>query len=196
MLWDVGNVFVRWTPRTLYSKIFPDPVQCDRFLGEVCTMAWHGRHDRGLSFTDGIAELTARFPQHASAIAAWKTRWWEMFSGAIPETESCVAALHRNGVAQFGLTNMADEVWDGVRRMSPALDLLADVVISGREGLIKPEPEIYAIACARAGLAAHELLFIDDSAANIDAARALGFDTHLFEDPAALRPALEARRLL
>jgi 2-haloacid dehalogenase/putative hydrolase of the HAD superfamily len=25
VLWDGGNVMVRWDPRTLYSKIFPDP---------------------------------------------------------------------------------------------------------------------------------------------------------------------------
>ena len=30
VVWDVGNVIVRWDPRTLYSKIFPDPAQCDR----------------------------------------------------------------------------------------------------------------------------------------------------------------------
>jgi 2-haloacid dehalogenase/putative hydrolase of the HAD superfamily len=39
-------------------------------------------------------------------------------------------------------------------------------------------------------------LFIDDGAHNTDAARALGFYTHHFTDPAALRPALEAAGLL
>ena len=196
VLWDVGNVFVRWDPRTLYLKIFEDPAACDRFLDEVCTLEWHSRHDRGLSFADGIAELTARFPEHGQAIAAWKSRWWEMFSGPVDETTACVAALHRRGVLQVGLTNMSEEVWDGVRAINPALELLSDVVISGRERVIKPEPQIYAIACARAGLAPHQLLFVDDSAANIEQAEKLGFDTHLFCDPAALRPALQARGLL
>ncbi len=62
--------------------------------------------------------------------------------------------------------------------------------------MIKPDPRIYAIACERAGMPAHEMLFVDDSLANIAAARALGFHVHLFEDPAALRPALEAHGLL
>jgi FMN phosphatase YigB (HAD superfamily) len=39
-------------------------------------------------------------------------------------------------------------------------------------------------------------LFVDDSAKNIAGAAALGFHTHHFTDPAALRPALEAARLL
>jgi hypothetical protein len=38
VLWDIGNVIVRWDPRTLYTQIFPDPVERDRFLSSVCTM--------------------------------------------------------------------------------------------------------------------------------------------------------------
>ena len=40
------------------------------------------------------------------------------------------------------------------------------------------------------------LLFVDDSPVNIEAAHRLGFDVHAFDDPAALRPALESRGLL
>ena len=36
---DVGDVIVRWDPRTPYAKIFPDPAECDWFLANVCTTA-------------------------------------------------------------------------------------------------------------------------------------------------------------
>ena len=68
VIWDVGNVIVRWDPRTLYSKIFPDPAECDRFLTHVCTLAWHGPTDGGVSFADNCAALAARHPEHADAI--------------------------------------------------------------------------------------------------------------------------------
>ena len=196
VLWDVGNVIVRWDPRTLYAKIFPDPHERDRFLAEVCTMAWHGEHDRGRTMDEGVALLTAQHPQHAESIAAWRDRWWEMFSGAIEETEAVIEALHERGVPQFGLTNMSVETWPGTRAMSPAFERLGDVVVSAEVGLIKPEPMIFGVVLERAGLAAEELLFVDDSAANIAAARALGFAVHQFTDPAALRPAMEAHGLL
>ena len=61
---------------------------------------------------------------------------------------------------------------------------------------MKPDPAIFRLVCERFGLAPGEMLFVDDSAANIEAAQALGFDVHHFTDPAALRPALEARGLL
>ena len=50
VLWDFGNVIVRWNPRTLYEKIFPDPAECDRFLSDVCTLAWHAPTDCGVTF--------------------------------------------------------------------------------------------------------------------------------------------------
>ena len=70
------------------------------------------------------------------------------------------------------------------------------MVISSAEGMVKPEPEIFELMCARHGFAPADALFIDDSAANIDAAAALGFDTVLFTDADALRSELEARALL
>jgi HAD superfamily hydrolase (TIGR01509 family) len=83
-----------------------------------------------------------------------------------------------------------------ITAMSPAFVRFRDIVVSTHEGLIKPDPRLYRIALDRMGRRADEVLFIDDSPANIDAARDLGFDVHLFDDPAALRPALEARGLL
>jgi 2-haloacid dehalogenase/putative hydrolase of the HAD superfamily len=196
VLWDIGNVVVRWDPRTLYSKIFPDPDECDRFLGEVCTMAWHVNADRGVTFADNIAALTAEHPHHADAIAAWWSRWPEMFSGLIPETEAAIEALAAKGVPQYGLTNMSVEAWPGVRAMTPAFLHLEDVIVSGAERLIKPDPRIFQLAADRTGWAAQQMLFIDDSAANIEAAHRLGFFVHRFKDPAALGPALERFGLL
>ncbi|OXE35533.1 MAG: hypothetical protein CGW95_13295 [Phenylobacterium zucineum] len=57
VLWDIGNVMVRWNPRALYDKIFPDPVHCDRFLSSVCTTDWHIAHDLGISFAENRARL-------------------------------------------------------------------------------------------------------------------------------------------
>lgn len=196
LVWDFGNVIVRWDPRTLYCKIFPDPAERDRFLGEVCTMAWHAAHDLGVSFADNRAPLLARFPEYAAEITAWETRWPEMFSGAIAETEAAIEALAAAGVPQFGLSNVSMQVIDQVRSLSPVFRHLRDTVASGDVKLEKPDPTIFRLAAERFGYPASDLLFIDDGPRNIAAAKALGFDTHHFTDPAALRPALEARGLL
>ena len=95
-----------------------------------------------------------------------------------------------------GLTNMSSETSEGTFAMSPAFAHLKDVVVSGAVGLMKPDPRIFRLSAERAGLPPGELLFVDDSRTNIDAAAACGFDVHLFDNPAALQPALAARGLL
>lgn len=196
VVFDVGNVIVRWDPRALYSKIFPDPAERDWFLTNVCTMTWHIRHDAGVPFAENRRELVARFPEHEGAIRAWEVRWWEMFSGPIAETEAVIEDLYARGTPMFGLSNMSAETLEGTCAMSPAFGRLAEIVISGRVGLLKPDPRIFELAAQRADLLPAELLFVDDSAANIAAAADVGFDVHHFTDPAALRPALERRGLL
>ncbi len=187
---------MRWDPRTLYSKIFPDAAERDRFLATVCTMDWHLEHDRGADMDDTIPALIARHPQHAEPIRAWKDRHPEMFSGAIPETEAVIEDLHARGVPLYALTNMPRDYWAFTQSLSPVFARFRDIVVSSDEGLAKPDRRIFDIASERAGLSPGDMLFIDDSRANIDAAQALGFHVHLFEDPAALRPAMEANGLL
>lgn len=196
VVWDVGNVIVRWDPRTLYSKIFPDAGQRDDFLTRVCSMTWHLQTDLGVHPDENTAALIARFPEHEAEIRAWWERWDEMFSGVIKETEALIHKLAERGVPQFGLTNMAAHSWPDIRAMSPAFERLSLVMVSGEERLIKPDPRIFERLCERTGMAPAELVFVDDSARNIEAAQALGFHTHHFTDPAALRPALEALGLL
>ena len=196
LLWDFGNVIVRWNPRTLYSKIFPDPAECDRFLGHVCTMAWHAVTDCGVTFAENCARLIAAHPQHEAEILAWHERWDEMFSGPIAETEAAIDALHARGVPQYGLSNISHETLGSTVAMSPAFARLSGVVASGLEGVMKPDPAIFRLCCERFGLGPGDFLFVDDSARNIEAAAALGFDTHHFTDPAALAPALVRRGLI
>lgn len=196
VLWDIGNVIVRWNPRTLYDKFFEEPAEADRFLSHVCTMEWHLAHDLGVTFADNRAPLLALYPEYAEAIHAWESRWWDMFSGAIPETEAAIEALHQAGVPQYGVTNMSHETFPGTIAMSPAFARLKDYVVSAHVGLMKPDPAFYALACRQFGLTPREVLFFDDSPANIAAAQAFGFDAHHFTDPSAVRPALEARGLL
>ena len=91
---------------------------------------------------------------------------------------------------------MSHETEDATFAMSPAFARLDGRIVSGREGVMKPHTAIFVLTCERFGFAPGDALFVDDSATNIAAAEALGFHTHHFADPAALRPALERLELL
>ncbi|MBO0837205.1 MAG: HAD family phosphatase [Actinobacteria bacterium] len=58
-------------------------------------------------------------------------------------------------------------------------DLFDEVVISAEVGVAKPAAGIFRIALDRLGVGARECVFVDDSAENIEAARALGIPGHL-----------------
>jgi len=190
VVWDIGNVIVRWNPRTLYSRIFPDPTERDDFLARVCSMSWHMETDRGLSPADNTRLLIERFPDHEPHIRAWWDRWDEMFSGVIEETVEVIEALAARGIPQFGLTNMARETWPQVRAMTPAFEHLSYVLVSGEVGLLKPDPAIFRLLCERVGMALQELLFVDDSARNVEAAEAMGFHVCHFTGTAQTRSIL------
>jgi 2-haloacid dehalogenase/putative hydrolase of the HAD superfamily len=196
VLWDVGNVIVRWNPRNLYSQIFKNPAEVERFLAETDWQTWNLRADAGVPMAENVTTWAAAYPHYAGPIGLWHSRWSDMLGGLIPETVSAMTSLGDRGVRQFGLTNMETECWPIIAGLSPVFGLMEDVVVSGREKVLKPDRRIYEIALERSGLTAGDLLFIDDSAANIAGAEALGFDTHLFDNPSTLLGALRGRGLL
>jgi len=69
-------------------------------------------------------------------------------------------------------------------------------VISGLEGMVKPDPRIYRLLLQRYGLSAGRTLFIDDRPGNVAVARTVGMRAVRFESPQVLRAQLEAKGLL
>lgn len=196
VVWDVGHVLYDWDPRFLYAKLIPDPERLDWFLANVVTREWHFQHDAGRPFEETSAELAEAFPDERDLILAYAPRWLETIPGPIPGTHALVHRLAEAGVPQFGITNFSAEFWDLFRPTAPLFDHFRDIIVSGRERLVKPDPAIYALAEQRFGLAPHEMLFLDDNAANIAAAEAAGWHAHRFIGAEAAEAALVAAGLL
>ena len=196
VVWDLGAVVIDWDPRHLYRKLLPDEAAVEAFLAEVCTPAWHHRHDEGLPMAEGVAELLAAFPDRAGLIRAYLERWDEMFAGEIEGSVSLIEELAAAGVPQFGLTNWPAEMFPRARERFPVLAHLRGVVVSGEEGVAKPSPEVFRRLLERFALTASRCLFVDDSARNVEAAAALGFAVERFSTPDAFRARLEQEGLL
>jgi 2-haloacid dehalogenase len=69
------------------------------------------------------------------------------------------------------------------------------VLVSGEERMIKPDPRFFNLLLDRFGLAPEATFYVDDSEANVAAARRLGFDAVRFTGPGQLRRELAARRV-
>lgn len=190
VLFDVGNVLITWHPENLFRKMIPDDDRRAHFLNTVVPMDWHMNHDAGVTFAENRKAPLEKFPDFADEIHAFDTRFDEMLGEPIQETMAVVEELHEKGVPLYALTNMPQEKAEMVFSKIPVWSRIRDAVISGDEKITKPDPAIYELALKRMGLTAPEVFFTDDSQANIEAAKRMGFVTHLFDSPETLRPAL------
>lgn len=197
VIFDVGNVLFHWHPRFLYERLIDDDQALEAFLRDVLTLEWHFQHDAGHAFAETSAELAARFPDHAALIAAWGPRFNESVPGPVEGMHQIAEALDAAGVPLFAITNFSHEFWPPFRAVWPGLfDRFRDIVVSGEERLVKPDPAIYALALDRFGLKPHEAVFVDDNPANVAAAEAMGIASHLFVGAAGFRTFLVDHGLL
>lgn len=196
VVFDIGGVLLDWNPRHLYRKLFDDEEAMDRFLEEVCTLEWHATHDLGTPFDVSCARLAAEHPEYADMIWAWGTRTEEMIAGPIQGTVEILRALKQQGVACYALTNMEAETYPLRRERYDFLRWFEGTVVSSAEGVAKPDAEIFRRLLTRFGLAAATTLLIDDSAANVAAASALGMQAVRFQSPPQLRRWLQAAGVL
>nr|WP_298925366.1 HAD-IA family hydrolase [uncultured Erythrobacter sp.] len=191
VVFDVGRVLYEWNLRNLFEKLIGDEEELDWFLANVVTEEWHFQHDRGVKLDVMVPARIAEFPQHEPLIRAYAARFNETVPGPVAGTHSLVERLAANGVPLFCLTNFGEEFWEGFRPTKPIFDHFKAIIVSGTELVAKPDPRIYEITEARSGRTGSQLFFTDDNPANIEAARARGWDAHLFTDAASLEDQLK-----
>lgn len=196
VVFDVGRVLYQWQLRALFAKLITDERELEWFLTHVVTEEWHFQHDEGRQLAEMVPERQAQFPAHAHLIAAYAERFNETIPGPVPGSLDLVERLHTAGHLLFAITNFGAEFWAMFRPTAPVFDRFRDIVVSGEEGLAKPDPAIFKLAAERFGHAPGAMLFIDDNAANIAGAERLGWQVHHFRDAAGLEADLIGRGLL
>jgi 2-haloacid dehalogenase len=191
VVFDLGNVLIRWDPRNIYRKLIPDAAEMEEFLASVCTHDWNLRQDAGRPIAEAEAELIAKFPDKSDLIRAYYGRFQEALGGPIAGSVALLERLHANGTSLYALTNWSAETFKIARPMFPFLERFRHIVVSGELKLVKPDAAIFRHLLDVVGKPAQACFFIDDSDKNIAGAAALGFHTHHFSEPGALGLDLE-----
>ncbi len=196
-IFDVGNVLYGWDPQSFLARQLPEDEARLRFIEDVDLWGWHDTLDAGRPFAEAAAELSERFPDYAALISAWGERFGETISDPVPGVHAIVEALEERGVPLFAITNFSAEFWAPFRAREDAFfRRFRDIVVSGEERLLKPDPVLYYHALHRFGLKPHEAQFVDDRKINVEGAEAVGMRAHLFTGAGDLRRRLEAEGLL
>lgn len=187
VVWDLGNVLIDWQPFEAVANGV-GRAEAERFFAGFDFGAWNHSCDAGRSWDDAIDELVREHPQWAAHGRAYREHFSASLTGEVPDTGEIVRALHEKGVPQCGLTNWSSELYHAHAHAAYAvLGLLDHVVVSGDEGIAKPDPEIYRIAARRSGLPPRSLVFIDDKAVNVAAAEGIGMHGLVFTGADRLR---------
>ncbi|WP_166038370.1 HAD family phosphatase [Sphingosinicella sp. YJ22] len=197
VIFDVGNVLYGWDPESFLVRQIADDSERLRFIEDTNLYAWHDTLDGGRPFDEAAAELSETFPAYAEMISAWGSRFGETITDPVLGVHEIVADLDQMGVPLFAITNFSADFWPPfVQREQAFFSRFRDIVVSGVEKMMKPDPAIYYLALDRFGVAARDALFIDDRQINVDGALAVGMRAHLFTGAEDLRARLAAEGLL
>ncbi len=180
VIFDIGNVLTRWQPEAFYDRVIGEDRRRALFA-EVDLHRMNDIVDEGALFRETIYDWADRTPHWQAEIRLWYDRWIELTSPRIEGSIALQRALRAKGVPVFALTNFGKYSFE---EALPKMDFLTDfdrLYVSGRMGVIKPDPRIYEMVEEDCGLPPASLLFTDDRADNITAAARRGWRTHQFE---------------
>lgn len=195
VVFDIGGVLVDWQPHLAWADEFATQAEAESFMTRIDFFARNLRGDNGERFADLAQELED--PEDLRRLAAYVPNYAKTVEGAVAGTWDILDALKAKGVPIHAITNWSAETWPEGLKSHPRLgEVFGTLVVSGEEGVIKPDPRIFEMLCQRAGVAPADCVFIDDSPTNVDGAKAAGWDAIHFTGAEALRAALEQRGLL
>ncbi|MGI4021794.1 MAG: HAD family hydrolase [Janthinobacterium lividum] len=181
IIFDLGNVLINWEPKLLYNKIFDSEEKTNHFIENICTLAWNEEQDAGRTLKEGTDILVAQYPQHQAEIEAYYDRWEEMLNGAIEGSVEIFRNLKASGKYKiYALTNWSSELFPVALRNFEFLSWFDGIVMSGDEGIRKPEAAFFQILFDRYEVKPEDAVFIDDNLRNIEAARKLGIQSIRF----------------
>lgn len=119
-----------------------------------------------------------------------------MLGGAVEGSVSVLRDVKAKGCPLYALTNWSAETFPIAQEKYAFLKWFDGILVSGAEKLAKPDPAIYKRLLEKFNLHAAECIFIDDNAANVEAAEKLGFQTVRFRSPDLLRAELSRLQVL
>jgi len=195
VIFDIGNVLVRWQPEQYYDTIIPRPSR-EALFSTVDLHMMNEHIDQGAPFRATVYETAARHPEFAELIQKWHDNWLDIAAPAIDGTARLHDALRTKGITTAILSNIGQATFDLAASRYPVLARFDYTFLSGPMGITKPDPAIFHAVETRIGVEPEALLFIDDRPENVAAAAARGWQVHLFETPGPLAKHLVTTGLL
>jgi 2-haloacid dehalogenase len=195
IIFDLGGVLIDWNPEYVYLDVFKgNKKKMYWFFKNICTEKWNQNQDAGYSLERATNDLIKLYPKYEYYIKMYYGRWEEMLGGEIDKSVWILNQLIPQ-FKVFALTNWSAETFPVALKKFNFLHSFRDIIVSGKEKLIKPDPKIFQLAIDRFKIKANETIYIDDNINNVISAKKTDFITHHFKNPEKLILDLNNKRI-
>lgn len=199
IVFDFGGVLFRWQPQQLLRRELPQQAVDEASAQRLAAAIFQGYGGDWADFDRGtveVPELVQRIAARTGLAAAAVQTVVDAVPAELqpmPDTVALLRRLHRAGRRLHFLSNMPRPYAAHLEAAHDFVGCFESGVFSAHVGLIKPQPEIYAVAARHFDVPPAQLLFIDDVVDNVEAARRAGWQALHFVDAAACEAELRAR---
>jgi putative hydrolase of the HAD superfamily len=183
VVFDVGNVFVRWSPPEIVQRCFELAAGTDANLKRAEALfrcqIWRRLNLGELSQLEAELAYQAEqslTPEETKKLFFHVTDHQELIDGTMALAQQLKAAGYRI----FGLTDNVHEIVAHLKSRHQFWELFEGCVVSAEIGMLKPNPAIFRHLLETFGLTAAETVFLDDVQVNIDGAKSVGMEAKLF----------------
>ncbi len=186
IVFDVGNVLVRFDPLYISKKAFGERKYAQLHKGVFQSGLW-GLIDTGLISLERLAQLMYEAshsddPKDYEAILTLLNDFPKYECPLIAST--WLKPLKDMGKKLYFLTNYHDVGFQKTVERFDFFKYFDGGVVSAEENVIKPAPRIFEILTERYGFSPQDALFIDDNEENVLSAKACGFSiVHYTQGP-------------
>ena len=193
IIFDMGNVLIHFDRAQFLDRLGVEEADRELLMREVFLSLEWVRMDRG-SMNEQTAQesMCRRIPERLHWAVHELVSRWDQPILPVEGMEELIGELKAAGYGIYLLSNASVRQHDYWPRIA-ASRFFDGTLISGDEGVVKPQPEIYRLMLERFGLKAEECFFIDDVAGNIEGAFYCGIPGAVFHnDVVRLRRELRA----
>lgn len=187
ILFDMGNVLMRFSPPKLIGKYTEDPADAALLLREVFhETEWIALDHGTMNEDEAVSSVCQRLPSRLHPAAKGLIcDWWKDPFEDVEGMEELIVSLHENGYHLYLLSNASLRQTEYCVRL-PGWQYFEGRITSAEVKLLKPQKEIFELCLKKFSLSAEECVFIDDSAANVYAASFAGISGIVFHDDVSL----------
>ena len=185
-IFDLGKVIVKFKVENLFKKFFKTDREIKYFLNNICTWDWHIQQDTKYDTSKAADSLIKKYPNYKIPIEAFYGRFLEMIDGIYEENLKIALNLKKKGKKIYILSNFPGDQFDIFASNYDFVKEFDDMIISGKVGMKKPDPEIYKLCISKFNCNPKKTLFVDDRPENTLAAEKQDFQTITLDQPGKL----------